>query len=288
VSYARTYARTRAGRLSLPLAAALTAAALVPAGTALGQAGGTLAPGDPQIAKVECLTRCISPSKGTVKSKVRILGRDLSQVAVVSLPRIDGKRAKDKKPIIKPSGAVIARIGKRARTGPIRIRDSFGQVRDQSGSFAIGTRKELRQAQLSFRFPIPGPHNYGSAGSRFGSARSGHSHQGQDVFAACGTPLIAARGGIVKYKGFQSSAGNYVVIDGAGVKQDHVYMHLKGPARVSKGQSVTTGQRLGKVGDTGNASGCHLHFEIWVGKGWYSGGRPIDPYSTLKYWDSYS
>ena len=49
-------------------------------------------------------------------------------------------------------------------------------------------------------FPIRGRHNYGQSGARFGAGRSGHSHQGQDVMAACGTPLVAARGGVVKVK----------------------------------------------------------------------------------------
>ena len=56
-----------------------------------------------------------------------------------------------------------------------------------------------------------------------------------------------------------------------------MYAHLQKPAMVTKGQQVTTGQQVGNVGETGNASGCHLHFEIWVGAGWYTGGNPIDP-----------
>ena len=134
-----------------------------------------------------------------------------------------------------------------------------------------------------------GPHTYGGAGSRFGAARNGHVHQGQDVAAACGVQLVAPHGGVVKVKAFQAGgAGNYVVIDGEGVKQDYVLMHLQAPATVTQGQAVTSGQKLGKVGDTGDAQGCHLHFEIWAGKGWYTGGSPIDPLPSLQYWDSYS
>jgi murein DD-endopeptidase MepM/ murein hydrolase activator NlpD len=181
------------------------------------------------------------------------------------------------------------RVPKGAATGSIRLLDSFGQVRDSASEFAVGTKAELRQIQLSYRFPVRGKHSYGGAGSRFGAPRSGHTHQGQDVSAACGTPLIAPHAGVVKAKAFQAGgAGNYLVIDAADVKQDYVFMHLAAPAPVSKGQTVTTGQKIGKVGTTGSSSGCHLHFEIWVGNGWYSGGTPIDPLPTLQYWDSYS
>lgn len=275
-------------RFELALALVLVLSLLV-AGRASSQGGGTLAPGDPQISSVQCVTRCIAPAKGTIKSKVRLVGTDLAQTRVVSFSRKDGKRAKAKRPVVKPSGSIVVTVPKGATTGPVRVADSFGQVRDSGSPFAIGTRTELRQAQLSFRFPVRGPHSYGGAGSRFGAPRSGHTHQGQDVSAACGTPLIAPHGGVVKAKAFQAGgAGNYLVIDGDQIKQDYVFMHLQAPAPVSVGQVLVTGQKIGKVGTTGSSSGCHLHFEIWVGKGWYSGGSPIDPLATLQYWDSYS
>lgn len=135
-------------------------------------------------------------------------------------------------------------------------------------------------------FPVRGPHSYGSAGDRFGAPRAGHLHQGQDVLAACGTPIVAARGGTVRQAGFQAAAGNYVVVDAAGAGSDFVYMHLRAPARVAVGARVVTGQRLGEVGDTGDAVGCHLHFELWTAPGWQAGGRPYDPARRLAVWDA--
>ena len=134
-------------------------------------------------------------------------------------------------------------------------------------------------------FPVQGAHDFGGGGADFGSGRAGHSHQGQDVFAACGTPLVAARGGTVKFAGFHSAAGYYVVIDGKGTGSDYAYMHLREKADVQVGDSVYTGQELGAVGESGNARGCHLHFEEWTTPGWYDGGRPIDPLPDLKRWD---
>jgi len=137
-------------------------------------------------------------------------------------------------------------------------------------------------------FPVRGKHEFGDGAARFGAGRTGHSHQGQDVFARCGTPMVAARAGKVLYKGYHALAGYYLVIAGSGTGQDYLYAHLRQPALVSKGERVYTGQPIGEVGETGNAVGCHLHFEIWSGPGWYKGGRPIDPLSELMRWDQFS
>jgi murein DD-endopeptidase MepM/ murein hydrolase activator NlpD len=138
------------------------------------------------------------------------------------------------------------------------------------------------------KFPVRGAHTYGEGVAAFGAGRDGHTHQGQDVFARCGTPLVAARGGVVKLNRFESAAGNYLVIDGEGTDIDYVYMHLRDPSPLAKGARVRTGQPIGNVGDTGDANGCHLHFELWSGPGWYTGGAAIDPLVFLKIWDSYS
>ena len=150
---------------------------------------------------------------------------------------------------------------------------------------------DLRRDAFDLRpalFPVRGTHNFGQGGARFGAGRAGHSHEGQDVMAACGTPLIAARGGVVKAKKFQSNAGNYLVIDGAGTGTDYGYMHLAAPSAYSVGDRVYTGDQIGVVGDTGDATACHLHFEEWSAPGWYSGGRPFDPLADLRAWDAYS
>jgi murein DD-endopeptidase MepM/ murein hydrolase activator NlpD len=137
-------------------------------------------------------------------------------------------------------------------------------------------------------FPVRGTHDYGGTGARFGSGRSGHSHQGHDVFASCGTRLVAARGGRVKFVQYHAAAGNYIVIDGDGSDVDYAYMHLAEPSPFRPGDRVFTGQRIGSIGDTGNAQGCHLHFELWGAPGWYDGGDPFDPLPALQAWDSWS
>jgi murein DD-endopeptidase MepM/ murein hydrolase activator NlpD len=137
-------------------------------------------------------------------------------------------------------------------------------------------------------FPIKGKHDYGNAANRFGASRSGHTHQGQDVLARCGLPLLAARGGKVKAKQYQANAGYYIVIDGQSTGVDYGYMHLAGPSPYSVGDRVHSGDQIGVVGDTGDATACHLHFEEWKSPGWYTGGAPFDPLADLRAWDKYS
>ncbi|MGB2710849.1 MAG: M23 family metallopeptidase, partial [Conexibacter sp.] len=137
-------------------------------------------------------------------------------------------------------------------------------------------------------FPVRGTHDFGGRGGRFGAGRSGHMHAGQDVMAGCGTPLVAARGGTVTMRARQALAGNYLVIHDEVSGQDFMYAHLRERALVKKGQRVETGQAIGFAGDTGDASACHLHFEIWTAPGWYAGGEPIDPLPSLRRWDAFS
>jgi murein DD-endopeptidase MepM/ murein hydrolase activator NlpD len=166
-------------------------------------------------------------------------------------------------------------------------RDSRGRALKTGTQAASSRAIDVR----SHRFPVAGAHTFGGDGSRFGSDRDGgrRKHQGQDVSAPEGTPMVAARGGTVRFTGNQpSGAGVYVVITGAGESRDYVYMHLvEGSLLVRKGQTVKTGQLIGQVGNTGASSGPHLHFEIWQGV-WQGGGSPVDPLPLLQRWDSWS
>ncbi|MGH2966587.1 MAG: M23 family metallopeptidase [Solirubrobacterales bacterium] len=139
-------------------------------------------------------------------------------------------------------------------------------------------------------FPVRGRHGYGGPVQRFGAPRSGgRVHQGQDVFASCGTRVVAARGGRVQARGWDPVLyGNWVVIDGRGTKTDYRYAHFRHPASVHDGERVRTGQRIGRVGKTGNARtvGCQLHFEVWP-RGWER-RNPVDPLPMLKRWDRWS
>lgn len=138
-------------------------------------------------------------------------------------------------------------------------------------------------------FPVPGPHTFGGPDARFGAPRSGHIHQGQDIPAACGQKEVVDETGEVKVNAFQASgAGYYVVLHGLITGTDSVYMHLQRPSWAPAGTIVYAGQQIGRVGATGDAQGCHLHFERWTAPGWFVGGAPYDPLPELLAWDSYS
>ena len=133
------------------------------------------------------------------------------------------------------------------------------------------------------KFPLRARHDYWDGWG------AGRGHKGQDVGARCGARLVAARAGRVQWKAYQAGgAGYYVVIDGKRNQHDYVYMHLRKPAVVDKGERVKAGQRIGGVGATGNASGCHLHFELWKGD-WYGGGHAMSTVTKfLRRWDRWS
>lgn len=166
-------------------------------------------------------------------------------------------------------------------------------ARDPGGRTLRAGARASASRPLQFlwhRFPLAGPFAYGGEDARFGAGRPGHSHQGQDLVAAEGTPVVAPRGGLVEHVAYQADgAGEYVVIDGEGEDRDYAFMHLQaGSIAVREGQRVRTGQLVARVGSTGASSGPHLHFEVWEGGGWYQGGHAVDPLRYLRRWDAWS
>lgn len=102
-------------------------------------------------------------------------------------------------------------------------------------------------------------------------------HDGQDIFAPRGTPILSATQGYVMKIGENALGGRTVSVIGAGGRI-YYYAHLESYApRLAKGDEVTTETVLGYVGTTGNAQGTppHLHFGV------YAAGGAIDPYPLL-------
>ena len=99
-------------------------------------------------------------------------------------------------------------------------------------------------------------------------------HTGADFAAATGTPIGAARAGVVRSAGWQNGNGNTVVIDhGNGVST--LYGHAS-ELLVKPGQRVAAGEAVAKAGSTGYATGPHLHLEV------RKEDKPIDPLPWLR------
>jgi murein DD-endopeptidase MepM/ murein hydrolase activator NlpD len=172
-----------------------------------------------------------------------------------------------------------------APTGSYRVRITARNPRRLRVVRAITITVSPPAPSSDHRFPVDGPHNFGGANARFGAPRKGHTHQGQDIMAPSGTPVLAPHAGRITWVAYQAGgAGYYLVMASDGEPYYYVFMHLlEGSTIVRSGDHVLIGQRLGSVGATGAADGPHLHFEIWDGP-WYAGGHPIDPLPFLRQW----
>jgi murein DD-endopeptidase MepM/ murein hydrolase activator NlpD len=276
--------RSRRRRAALAGFAVLCSLALAPAAAQAQADGSVSAPGIPVISKVQCLEECVSAHTASPGSVVRVRGEFMDYAKQVvfrgsygPLPTVISGRLPHKADVTVPDGAltsrpyVIDKKGNRSNRAPSKLKIVAAPPAPPTGS-------------SSGVFPVRGPHTYGDG---FGAPRSGHTHQGQDILASCGLPIVSAVAGKVTYNAYQSAAGNYVVISATGSNVDRAYMHLVRPGSVKVGQTVSAGQQIGNVGQTGDATGCHLHFEYWIGV-WWGGGKPVDPLPYLKQWDKTS
>lgn len=198
-----------------------------------------------------------------------------------------------------PALAVLAVLAIAAPASAVRFHElpapsPIEEVRD--GLVGLGlpvpTRREVAselarltdaaQRASTPRFPVSGPFNWGQDGARYGAGRSGHAHEGQDVFARTGAPLVAVSDATVVETGNDGGRGNYIALHDAEARRTYVYLHMATPARAAVGDRVRAGFRVGAVGCTGSCFGDHLHFEIRRGRG--TTGVSVDPLPALERW----
>jgi murein DD-endopeptidase MepM/ murein hydrolase activator NlpD len=123
------------------------------------------------------------------------------------------------------------------------------------------TAAETQQAAVAAPAPAPTPR----------VVRPLFMHDGADLVASTGTPVYAASDGVVIGAAPNGGYGNWIRIDHQG-KLSTVYGHLSSFAPgIQEGASVSQGELIGFVGNTGRSTGSHLHFEI------LSGGKAVDP-----------
>ena len=138
-----------------------------------------------------------------------------------------------------------------------------------SSGFSTSRSTINKKVDLGISFLKP---TTGVLTSRFG-ARWGSTHTGTDVGAPTGTSINAAASGTVLFAGWKGTLGKLVVINhGNGVQT--YYAHCSN-LLVSAGDTVTAGQLIAKVGNTGRSTGPHLHFEIRLN------GSALNPQSYI-------
>ncbi len=126
----------------------------------------------------------------------------------------------------------------------------------------------------SLALPLPGVR----FADTWGAARSqGRRHEGVDIFAPRGTPVLSTTRGMVLNVGPNGLGGRTVMILGPGGVR-HYYAHLERYPKLSRGDWVEVGTEVGTVGDSGNAKGTptHLHYGV------YTSGGAVNPYPLLR------
>jgi len=127
---------------------------------------------------------------------------------------------------------------------------------DYVSPFAGAREKEaLKASKITGNAPI-------TVGEKAGySASRGRIHAGRDIAAPSGTGLQVPSDSVITDKGVDSGYGNYIVFkDANGI--EHLYGHMIEPSPYSKGDNVSAGTVIGRVGSTGSSTGPHLHWEV--------------------------
>lgn len=156
---------------------------------------------------------------------------------------------------------------------------------DTLWAFSFGEGKNLKYFDAKGRSLkkslLRAPLKFSRVSSRFSKRRlhpvykTVRPHNGVDYVANSGTPILAAGDGVAQFVGRKSGLGNCIEIRHPNGYRT-VYGHLRNFAKgMSRGDHVKQGQHIGYVGQTGNASGPHLHYEVRLGN------KPVDP-RTLK------
>ena len=146
------------------------------------------------------------------------------------------------------------------------------QLQTESFSEVVTKLEDRRQSlkRMPSVSPVPGGFNSSGFGNRVDPFTGANSfHEGVDLLAPRGTPVIAPADGVVRFASNRSGYGLMVAIDhGNGITT--WFAHL-GSVKVSNGQSVKRGQTIATVGTSGRATAPHAHYEV------HASGKAVDP-----------
>ncbi|WP_236241481.1 M23 family metallopeptidase [Streptomyces sp. CC228A] len=155
-----------------------------------------------------------------------------------------------------------------------RKREEEERKRAEAEAAAKAEAERLAKLAASYALPTSSytiTSTYGQAGSMWSSGY----HTGLDLAAPTGTPVNAVHGGTIKSAGWSGAYGYRIVLELADGTEVW-YCHLSSMT-VSVGQTVGTGDTIGRVGATGNVTGPHLHLEVHT-----PGGGGVDPLAWLR------
>jgi murein DD-endopeptidase MepM/ murein hydrolase activator NlpD len=153
---------------------------------------------------------------------------------------------------------------------PVSTRNNGGSSGGGSCSGGGSVRPPKTYSGGNFAWPAPG--------GRI-SQYYHYGHYGLDIDGDTGDRIIAAASGTVTFAGWKGNGGGYQVWIAHGSGLYTTYNHMSSVS-VGKGQHVSKGQRVGRMGATGFATGSHLHFEVWKGPIW-NGGSRVNPLAYL-------
>ena len=165
-----------------------------------------------------------------------------------------------------------------ARLAALGYNSSRGGINNNKGG------SNPNSTPLDMLFPVPKPYAHGFSNDWNAARPGGQKHQGTDVFAARGAPLIAVTDGVIGNSFGNSNLGGYRLWLNGDNGYEFYYAHLNGDVGVAfapgiaPGVSVSKGQVIAYMGDSGQAkgTGIHLHFGITTYGQW------INPYPYLK------
>ncbi len=212
--------------------------------------------------------------------KSRLIGAavDVDQVSLAELAELRSALGTSAFELLRRSGVIDTSI-RRAEGVAVELDAAVDQATIELEAFKAGSEIYVDGVV----FPIAGPYSVPLINS-FGYPRmpgtpDAHAHEGIDIFAPRGTPLVATERGVVGRVGVGRLGGLKLWLRGES-GADWYYAHLDGFAPgLYNGQIVEAGELLGYVGNTGNAVGTppHLHLEIHP-----NGGAAVNPYPLLK------
>lgn len=178
---------------------------------------------------------------------------------------LDANKLEDPNLVVGQVLAIPGAMGKAIPTPKPTTSSSSGS---SSGNRGGSSRAPVTYTGGAFAWPVSGGGNYISQYFHYG-------HYGIDIAGDYGSTVRAAGGGTIIFAGWKGNGGGYQVWIAHGSGLYTTYNHMSSIS-VGSGQRVSEGQQVGRVGSSGNATGPHLHFEVWRGGVW-SGGSRVNP-----------